>query len=63
MSIPEGSLYTKDDFTFSGEAIAKGEQYTGTVEGIFALRGLIRRAEKLGVKTPVLIEMRDKMGL
>ena len=47
----------------AGEAIAKGEQYTGTVEGIFALRGLIRRAEKLGVKTPVLIEMRDKMGL
>lgn len=47
----------------AGEAIARGESYTGTVEGIFALRGLIRRAEKLGIKTPVLIEMRDKMGL
>ncbi len=47
----------------AGEAIARGEQYTGTVEGIFALRGLIRRAEKLGIKTPVLIEMKEKMGL
>ena len=47
----------------AGEAIAHGEEYTGTVEGVFALRGLIRRAEKLGIKTPVLIEMRDKMGL
>ena len=47
----------------AGEAIARGESYTGTVEGVFALRGLIRRAEKLGIKTPVLIEMRDKMGL
>ena len=47
----------------AGEAIARGEQYTGTVEGIFALRGLIHRAEKLGIKTPVLIEMKEKMGL
>lgn len=47
----------------AGEAIARGEQYTGTVEGIFALRGLIRRAEKLGVKTPILCEMKEKMGL
>lgn len=47
----------------AGEAIARGESYTGTVEGIFALRGLIRRAEKLGVKTPVLIGMKEKMGL
>lgn len=47
----------------AGESIARGEQYTGTVEGVFALRGLIRRAEKLGIETPVLIEMRDKMGL
>ena len=47
----------------AGELIARGEQYTGTVEGIFALRGLIRRAEKLGVKTPVLNEMKEKMGL
>ena len=47
----------------AGEAIARGEEYTGTVEGIFALRGLINRAQKLGIETPVLIEMRDKMGL
>lgn len=47
----------------AGEAIARGEGYTGTVEGIFALRGMIHRAEKLGIKTPVLIEMKEKMGL
>ena len=47
----------------AGIAIAKGEEYTGTVEGIFALRGLIHRAEKLNIKTPVLCEMKDKMGL
>jgi len=48
----------------AGQSIARGEQYTAnTVEGIFALRGLIRRAEKLGVKTPVLCEMKEKMGL
>ena len=47
----------------AGEAIARGEEYTGTVEGVFALRGLIRRAERLEVKTPVLCEMKEKMGL
>ena len=47
----------------AGEAIARGEEYTGTVEGIFALRGLIRRAEKLGIPTPILCEMKEKMGL
>lgn len=47
----------------AGESIARGEGYSGTVEGIFALRGLIHRAEKLGVKTPVLCEMKEKMGL
>ena len=47
----------------AGLAIAKGEEYTGTVEGIFALRGLIHRAEKLNIKTPVLCEMKEKMGL
>ena len=47
----------------AGEAIARGEQYTGTVEGIFALRGLIHRAEKLGIPTPVMCEMKEKMGL
>lgn len=47
----------------AGEAIARGEEYSGTVEGIYALRGLIKRAEKLDVETPVLREMKDKMGL
>lgn len=47
----------------AGIAIAKGEEYSGTVEGIFALRGLINRGKKLGVQTPVLCEMKEKMGL
>lgn len=48
----------------AGQAIARNEPIVAnTVEGIFALRGLIRRAEKFGVKTPVLCEMREKMGL
>ena len=46
-----------------GMAIARGEPVVGTVEGISALRGIIARAENLGVSTPVLIEMRDKMKL
>lgn len=46
-----------------GMAIARGTDIVGTVEGISALRGIIARAEKLGVPTPVLCEMRDKMGL
>ncbi len=47
----------------AGTAIAKGEEYSGTIEGIFALRGLIHRAEKLGISTPILCEMKTKMGL
>jgi glycerol-3-phosphate dehydrogenase (NAD(P)+) len=47
----------------AGEAIARGEEYKGTVEGIFALQGLVRRAEKLGVLTPVLIGMKKQMKL
>lgn len=47
----------------AGVAIAKGEKYLGTVEGVFALCGLIKRAEKLNIKTPVLCEMKEKMGL
>jgi len=47
----------------AGLSIARGEEYTGTVEGIFALRGLVNRAEKIGIKTPVLCEMKEKMGL
>lgn len=47
----------------AGIAIAKGEEYSGTVEGIFALCGLINRGKKLSVQTPVLCEMKEKMGL
>lgn len=47
----------------AGLSIARGEEIIGTVEGIFALRGLIRRANDIGVQTPVLCEMKEKMGL
>ncbi len=46
-----------------GMAIARGEQPTGTVEGIFALNGLINRATEMGIAVPVLTQMRQKMGL
>ena len=47
----------------AGLSIARGDEINGTVEGIYALCGLVRRAEKIGIKTPVLIEMKEKMGL
>ena len=47
----------------AGMSIARGEKIEGTVEGIFALNGLIQRAKTLNVKTPVLCEMKEKMGL
>jgi len=47
----------------AGLSIANGEAYTGTVEGVFALNGLIKRANELNIKTPILIEMKNKMGL
>lgn len=46
-----------------GMSIARGEPPAGTVEGIFALRGLIERASRLNVSIPVLSQMREKMGL
>ena len=46
-----------------GMAIARGNTPDGTVEGIGALRGLISRATSLGVKTPVLTEMAEKLGI
>ena len=46
-----------------GMAIARGEPIVGTVEGIFALSGLIRRAGALDVPTPILTKMQEKMGL
>ena len=47
----------------AGVAIANGQKCVGTIEGIFALNGLILRAKSFGISTPILIEMRDKMGL
>lgn len=46
-----------------GMAIARGETPEGTVEGISALRGLISRGQKIGVETPVLKEMCERMKL
>ncbi|MBQ8294694.1 MAG: hypothetical protein IJX89_04895 [Alphaproteobacteria bacterium] len=46
-----------------GMAIAQGNTPEGTVEGIFALRGLIARAKSLGINTPVLIEMQTKLNI
>lgn len=47
----------------AGLSIARGEEYTGTVEGVFALQGLVKRAQSLGVQVPVLVDMKRKMGL
>ena len=46
-----------------GMAIAKGEKPNGTVEGIFALCGLIERAEKIGIDIPILKEMKIKLNI
>lgn len=46
-----------------GMAIARGEVPNGTVEGIFALRGLIARARELGVDTPILNQMQNKLKI
>ncbi len=46
-----------------GIAIAKGNAPEGTVEGIFALCGLIDRANALGVDIPILKEMQKKLKI
>lgn len=46
-----------------GAAIARGDTPNGTVEGIFALNGLIQRAGDLGIETPVLDEMKRKLKI
>lgn len=46
-----------------GMAIARGETPSGTVEGIYALCGLIERAKSLGISTPVLSEMKEKLKI
>ena len=47
----------------AGLSIAKGIEYTGTVEGISALYGLINRAILLNVPTYTLTSIRKKMKL
>lgn len=47
----------------AGMAIAQGRQVEGTVEGIFALSGILSRATDLGIATPVLSEMRRVLNL
>lgn len=44
-----------------GVAIANGNPPQGTVEGIYALKGLVSRAQDLGIDTPILIEMKKKL--
>ena len=46
-----------------GMAIANGNTPQGTVEGIFALGGLIARAKDLGIDVPVLTEMQKKLNI
>ena len=46
-----------------GAAIARGESPQGTVEGVFALCGLIERANALGIDVPVLMEMKKKLKI
>ncbi len=46
-----------------GMAIAQGKKPSGTVEGIYALQGLIKRAKELRVAVNTLTQMRDKMRL
>lgn len=47
----------------AGVAIARGEEVIGTVEGIYALNGLIRRAESIGVTVPTLRAMQEKLNI
>ena len=46
-----------------GMAIAQGTPPQGTVEGIFALNGLVNRAQDLGIQTPILREMKAKLSI
>ena len=46
-----------------GVAIANNNPPQGTVEGIFALDGLITRAKDLGIDVPVLIQMQQKLKI
>lgn len=54
--------YTSRNFS-GGADIARGNAPVGTVEGITALLGLLSRAEKYNVATPVLNQMRKKLNI
>ncbi|MBR6598059.1 MAG: hypothetical protein IKK76_01505 [Alphaproteobacteria bacterium] len=45
-----------------GVAIAQGKEPEGTVEGIFALAGLVERAKDLGIDIPTLRQMHGKLN-
>jgi glycerol-3-phosphate dehydrogenase (NAD(P)+) len=47
----------------AGVALANGTEITGTVEGISALCGLIKRASDIKVAVPTLTDLCDKMKL
>lgn len=47
----------------AGMALAQNEPVTGTVEGIYALKGLIERAAEKKIATPILCDMQAQMGL
>ncbi|MBQ0013255.1 MAG: hypothetical protein KBS86_01635 [Proteobacteria bacterium] len=46
-----------------GASLARGEQMQGTVEGVFAINGLIERGTMIGIPTPTLSKMKTNMGL
>lgn len=46
-----------------GVAIANGEMPQGTTEGIFAYNTILARAKELGVKTPLLTDIKKQMHL
>ena len=46
-----------------GVAIANDEPPIGTVEGIFAFDTILTRAEQIGIKLPVLTDMKNQMNL
>lgn len=47
----------------AGMAIARGEETVGTVEGIYALRGILTCAQSAGIDTPVLSQMQKELKL
>jgi glycerol-3-phosphate dehydrogenase (NAD(P)+) len=46
-----------------GVAIAQGEPLVGTIEGLCAFDTVLTRAKDLGIKTPVLCDIKDQMKI